>query len=332
LFPIYLTGPIDRTFNYADGSDSPIRAPHLYWLARKFDRPAYRAYQDAYANADAMDILWRSQLGTNDAPPPALPLDKHFAGADVITLRGAWKDGSASFIGFKGGDNRANHSHLDLGSFVFDSLGVRWAIDMGADDYNLPGYFGPKRWDYYRLRGEGQNTVVINPGVGPDQDPKAVAKVIRFGSTPERGFALVDLTEAYPGHAGSVLRGCALIKREELLVQDEIKAEQPAQAWWFMHTGAEIQLANDGRSAVLSQAGEQLFATLLSPESGRFETMSAQPLPSSPKPEKQALNENVHKLAVHLRDTQNATIAVLLSPKAASAEEERSKIRPLSQW
>jgi hypothetical protein len=331
LFPIYLTGPIERTFNYADGGDGAIRAPHLYWLARKFRRPEYAAYQDHYANGDAMDIIWRSQLGTMNTAQPALPLDKHFAGADVITLRGAWNDRDASFVGFKGGDNKANHSHLDLGSFVFDALGLRWAVDMGADDYNLPGYFGPKRWDYSRLRGEGQNAVVINPGAGPDQDPKAAAKFIRFGSTPQRGFALVDLSAAYHGHARRLLRGCALINREALLMQDEIRVEQPVDAWWFMHTGAEVQLADDGQSAILSQSGKQLFATLLSPASASFQVMPAQPSLVAPAWEASDERE-VRKLAVHLRDTRDDTIAVLLSPKASSAKVEQSKVRALSVW
>ena len=79
-------------------------------------------------------------------------------------MRSAWDDPNAVSVDFKAGDNKANHSHLDLGSFIVDALGVRWACDLGADDYNMPGYFGGKRWTYYRLRAEGHNTLVINSG------------------------------------------------------------------------------------------------------------------------------------------------------------------------
>ncbi|MGH7945950.1 MAG: hypothetical protein ACREH8_23950 [Opitutaceae bacterium] len=44
-------------------------------------------------------------------------------------------------VGFKAGRNTVNHAHLDLGTFTFDAGGVRWAGDLGRDDYNLPGYW-----------------------------------------------------------------------------------------------------------------------------------------------------------------------------------------------
>ena len=85
--------------------------------------------------------------------------------ADVVTLRTRWQDGEATFMGFKAGEMGASHGNLDAGSFVLDALGTRWAVDLGGDDYALPGYFGSQRWTYYRLRAEGHNTLVINPGM-----------------------------------------------------------------------------------------------------------------------------------------------------------------------
>ena len=124
-----------------------------------------------------LDLLWYDRAGTS---PKAAgwPLDKYYRGAEVALLRSEWDNPQALFVGFKAGDNKANHSHLDLGSFVFDAAGVRWATDLGADNYNLPGYFsslpgystGP-RWNYYRLRAEGHNTLVINPGEHPRSGP-----------------------------------------------------------------------------------------------------------------------------------------------------------------
>ena len=60
-----------------------------------------------------------------------LPLAAAYRGVDVAFLRSAWNDPNAIFAGFKGGDNRANHSHLDLGSFVLDAAGQRWAPGPG---------------------------------------------------------------------------------------------------------------------------------------------------------------------------------------------------------
>jgi len=311
MFPIYATGPLGKTFNYADGGEGTIRAPQMFWLARKFDRPAYAAYQRKVASADALDLLWLAPGGSGKTD---LPLDRHFREAEVVTFRSAWDDRNALFVGFKAGDNKANHSNLDLGSFVLDALGVRWVVDLGADNYNLPGYFGGQRWTYYRLRAEGHNTVLINPGSGPDQDPKAAARIIRFEPRPDRAFAIADLTPAYAKQARQVKRGIALLDRREVLVQDEIESDQPVEVWWFLHTPAEVEVAEDGRSATLTRDNQRMVAQVLSPDGVRFTTMNAQPLPSSPQPEKQARNDNIRKLAIHVTDAKSLRLAVRLTP------------------
>jgi hypothetical protein len=251
-------------------------------------------------------------------------------------LRSDWDNPQALFAGFKAGDNKANHSHLDLGSFVFDAAGVRWAMDLGADDYNLPGYFGGQRWNYYRLRAEGQNTLVINPGESPDQDPKANTRITRFESTPKRAFAIADLTPAYARNARRVCRGIALLDREKLLVQDEVQAEKPVELWWFMHTAAGVRIEDGGRTATLQQVGAQLHAEILSPPGASFQIMDAQPLPTSPHPEGQAKNQRIRKLAIHLTGISNTRLAVLLTPKPAkdegTSQVPKVKVSSLAEW
>jgi hypothetical protein len=333
LFPIYLTGPLGRTFNYADGGDHTVFAPQMFWLARQFNQPVLAWYERQTTTPSALDLLWHYPAGAN--PKAAgLPLDKYFRGAEVAVLRSDWENPQALFVGFKAGDNKANHSHLDLGSFVFDAAGVRWAVDLGADDYNLPGYFGGQRWNYYRLRAEGQNTLVINPGQGPDQDPAANTRIIRFESKTKRSFAIADLTPAYRKNARQVWRGIALLDRNNVLVQDEIQADKPIELWWFMHTPASVSIEGDGHTATLQQVGAQLRAEILSPPGATFQIMDAQPLPASPHPERQAKNERVRKLAIHLTGISNTRLAVLLVPKPPKGEAtgQTPKLSALSEW
>jgi hypothetical protein len=238
------------------------------------------------------------------------------------------------FAGLKAGDNKANHSNLDLGSFVLDALGYRWATDLGADDYNLPGYFGKQRWTYYRLRAEGHNTLVLNPGTDPDQDPAAASKIVRFESKPERAFAIADLTPAYAKHAQRVWRGLAFLDRRQVLLQDEVQSDKPTDAWWFLHTPAKVKLGADRLSAILSQGNARLEARILSPPQAMFTVMDAAPLPSSPKPEKQARNTAVRKLAILQGGIQDLKLIVLLTP--LGEDEEPQKIPPwpasLKDW
>ncbi len=333
LFPIFLTGPLGRTFNYADGGDRAIYAPQMFWLAPESKQPVLAWYERQATSPSALDLLWFDPAGVG--PKAAgLPLDKYFRGAEVAVLRSEWDNPKALFVGFKAGDNKANHSHLDLGTFVFDAAGARWAVDLGADDYNLPAYFGGQRWNYYRLRAEGHNTLVINPTAAPDQDPAARAQITRFESRPERAFAIADLTGAYAKSASRVWRGIALLDRNKALVQDEIRAETPVELWWFMHTRASVNIRNDGRVADLQQNDAQLSVQILSPPGATFQVMDAQPLPSSPHPEKQAENDRIRKLAVHLTGVSDTRLAVLLVPNPPKPEEAAAavKLTPLSEW
>jgi hypothetical protein len=334
LFPIYLTGPLGRTVNYADSSDGTVRAPQMFWLARKFHRPEFAHYQARAAAPHALDLLWFDPRDSVSVAGPELPLDKYFRGAEVATFRGAWEDRDAVFAGLKGGDNKANHSHLDLGSFVLDALGKRWAADLGADDYNLPGYFGGQRWTLYRLRAEGHNTLLINPGHGPDQDPAGLARIVRFESTPDTAFAIADLKRAYGRETSRVQRGMALFHRRQLLLQDEIQTQQPSDVWWFMHTAAEIQINREGTTATLTQGNARLQARVLSPPKAAFTVMDAEPLPTSPHPDKQAKNQGVRKLAIHLNGVSELRLAVLFLPLREGEVPPMggAKVVPLQDW
>ena len=141
-------------------------------------------------------MIWYQSPG-KDPAAAGLPLDKYWRNVEAVTLRSGWNDPQAVFVGVQARSHAFNHEHLDIGSFVLDALGQRWAVDLGADDYNLPGYFGSQRYDYYRLRAEGHNTLVIDPAAGPDQDPKAACGIRRFASDPDWAFAVADLTDAY---------------------------------------------------------------------------------------------------------------------------------------
>lgn len=324
LFRICFCGPIGKTFNYADAGAGCGSAAQMFWMARRYDKPTYAWHQrQCVRRADPLDLIWFDPRGKGPAES-GLPLDRHFKGTGVVFFRSTWEDKNAVFVGFKGGDNRVNHSHLDLGTFVLDALGQRWALELGGDNYNLPGYFGSKRWTYYRLRTEGQNTLVIN---GKNQNSRAPAPIIRFGSSGSDGWAVADLTAAYPDVKGKVWRGTALLERAHVLVQDQIDSEKPVEVLWGMHTEAKVELR--GRSAVLRLGGAHLLARILQPAVARFEVMSANP----PRPQGQ--QPNVKKLVVRLPGkVAKLRLAVLLSPYR-QAEREPSylpRIRALEDW
>ena len=62
--------------------------------------------------------------------------------------------------------------------------------------------------------------------------------------------------------------------------------------------------------------------------------MKPEPLPTSPHPERQATNEGVIKLAVHLSNVSDCRLAVLLVPKASSGSQAGGslKLSALADW
>jgi hypothetical protein len=334
-FPVQVTGPLGKSFNYADASDSAPGGSQLLWLANRFQLPVAAGWyiRERMKRPTGLDLLWGWEFAAQPPPLGSLPTARYFRNREVVTMRSRWGDSNAAFVGFKGGDNRVNHGHLDLGSFVFDVGGRRWALDLGGDNYNLPGYFGKERWNYYRCRAEGHNTLVIDPGNAPDQLPTAVAKVVKFHPESGSAKAILDLSQAYPTAQG-VQRGIQLLG-ETLLVQDEIQAKKGTSVFWFMHTSATVTAK--GPTATLRLGEATLQARILSPAGAVFAVSPAEPLPTSPKPERQQLAGpgfheavgSVSKLAVRIESTGSITLAIALihDPKAPVPA-----VKPLAKW
>jgi hypothetical protein len=251
-------------------------------------------------------------------------------------MRSAWNDPKAWFVGFKAGDNKANHSNLDLGSFVLDALGKRWIFDLGADNYNMPGYFSTgangRRWEYYRMRAEGHNTIVLNPGLKADQNPLAAAKIVKFGANERTAFAVADLTAAYAENATNVSRGIALVNGEYVIIQDNILAGKPASFFWFLHTRAALRVENGGRKAVFSLDNEQLVAEIISPSKAKFKIMNATPLPGTPQPATNNKNEGIRKLSISMKDVTKLNLIVSIKPLKKNLAGTGQFLKPLDKW
>jgi hypothetical protein len=325
-FRIHFVGPSRLAFNFADGGAHLGQAAQMFWLARKFDKPLYAWHEREYVGGDsALHLWWFDPRGrAADEFGSDFPTARWFRHADVVMIRGKWDDPRTVFVGFKGGDNKVNHSHLELGTFVLDADGQRWAVDLGPDNYNLPSYFGSKRWTYYRLATAGQNTLLID---GRNQDPKAVTPIVAFGSRSGRAYAVADLSAAYAGQVKKVRRGVAVVDRRSVLVQDEIEGTAGAEITWQMHTPAKIEL--NGDRTVLKQGDRVLRAQILSPGGAVFTTEPAK----APPPQRQ--QPEVTKLVVRLAGNEGLVrLAVLFTPvsDAAPLVPVVPPVIPLSNW
>ena len=333
LFPLYITSANGLPFNFGDSrEENQIQAPELLWMANRFSISSYAEYEKKFAQPMPMDLIWfEPELA--EMKQRELPSERYFRDTELVSMNADGK-GKTISIDFKAGNNKVGHSHLDVGTFVLDAMGTRWASDLGADYYKLPEYYHSKRWTYYRLRAEGHNTLVINPTEKPDQRPDADTKIIKFDTNPEQAIAIADLSHAYNTQAASVYRGIELDKRQrQVLIQDEIEANEPVDLFWFMHTAAKIEIGNTGTDAMLYKDGVKLWVKLLSPSDYQFEVMNAEPLETSPNPPGQAKNE-FQKLTVVGKQVKNLKLAVLLVPLEATARPPKKlpQVGSLADW
>jgi len=303
----------------------------MFWLAGTYANQYFGNNEHrvlAGGKAQPEHIVWYVPRKGKDFVPAQL--DHWFSGpVDVVVFRSAWDDPDALFVGVKAGFNQVNHAHLDLGNFELDALGVRWARDLGRDDYNLAGYWdrkkGGQRWNYYRMRSVSHNVPLLG---GQDQDPLAKAKIVKYGPKKSSVFVIVDLTEAYKDFSETTLRGVALVQnRRAVLVQDEFRIRNGCEVVCGMTTDAEIALV-DEKTARLNIGDKQLVARVLAPSGAYLQVESAQQQP----PENP--NTGVRRLTARLDQAEgDVRIAVLLCPQWKDGGIVKTvEVKPLAKW
>ena len=291
LYPDIVTGPSGLTFNYADGGSGRGTHPALWWFAKRFNAPDVLRYREldnfkAYAAhptqraAPPPNSSRRGKKGLAGGhrlfplvlfwleTPPAgapsrLPLVWDGKGPVPITIqRSSWNDDEALFVGMKGGSPSGPHGHMDGGSFVMDTKGVRWAVDLGAESYygierrgmNLwSSAQNSDRWKIFRLSTWGHNVLMLD---GCQQNARGSAKVVRVREGPPSEVAL-DLTTLYT-NATEVLRGGKMsADGKRYVLNDLVRGFRPGgEVRWSMMTCAEAQV--DGTAVVLSQKGQTM--------------------------------------------------------------------------
>ncbi|WP_160897642.1 CBM96 family carbohydrate-binding protein [Microbacterium sp. TL13] len=284
----------------------------------------------------SLTLLWRTP--SLDAGSSEAPLDYEDPVTGVFAARGSHTDTDATFLSMRtASDPKLSHQHMDAGDFLLSAMGETWAVDLGRDEatYDLLND-KTNRWDYYRVGPQGHNTILINPQKGQIPQPGSPTTAVASGFSAESAFAVSDITNLYSADVQSWRRGARLFdQRTSVRIQDEIQTSRTTSILWSMHTGADVEIAADGKTAILYQNGKRLAATLVSPSNARFEVTAAQPWVTMPNPS-QAANTNIRKLIVRTDLIGTATVAVdfapLLPGETSSELPPTEAVVPLSAW
>ncbi len=318
-------------FNYGDASPISVYVPEMFWLSNKYNDILSTTVPltlsgGKYSDAEdyALALLFYDPDKYSDSILESLPLQAYYEGEEVLTFRDKWSSEETTMAGIQGGEtSRSNgrinyHSQLDAGSFIFDSMGVRWAKELGMSPYDLPeasdfSEYGT-HWDLYRARAESHNTVIINPTDDPDHASISKADVLRFEAKPRGGIAVVDMSDVLRDNASAAKRGMWLTdERRSLVIRDEITLKKAnSDVYWFMNTDADVELTENG--AILRQHGREMLLTFVASTNAEISAGDSVPLPTSPVVKNDRIGEAT-RIAIKLPQANDSvTITVKLTP------------------
>jgi hypothetical protein len=205
-------------FNYGDTGPNKYSttANAMFLYADHYDQPSYALFQrEQFDAADPWSMFWYDPT-VSGAFWDGQALDHYFNFTfdQWVSMRSSWTDQHALYVAMKAGSNQNHQTHndLDVGDFVLDALGTRWAGELGSGDYTSINYFSndtqdSDRWLYYRKATQGQNTININeanqnvlaaPTVnyGSSQTTQGSSTVFTVPSN-STAFWTTDMTSAY---------------------------------------------------------------------------------------------------------------------------------------
>ena len=272
-----MTGPTRKVFNYSDAGfarrDRPN--PAIWWLSWRNKAPealvpvemdVMRGMLDADSEKISswlpLTLLW-----WQDAPEKAvnpLPLAWESGGMTPVAVQRSGWGPNDLFVGLKAGRPGHTHGHQDAGSFVLDACGVRWAEDLGPDDYHaIEQQIGMglwdrsqsgARWKVFRINVRSHNTIMIGED---DQNVEGSARIISVMTNGAASVVSLDLSPVYPQVNRIVRRGEISGDGAWYRLTDEIDGVPPGtNVRWAMMTRADARV--DGDAVLLELDGRRL--------------------------------------------------------------------------
>ena len=295
-FMLNIIGPTRRTFNFSDCGSGTGFSPAMTWFAARAGRPDLMWFETELLERELASIRDSKGREQGDRYFPLVlvwakaglqrkePATLNWLGQGqnpLGVLRSSWTDPNAVFLAIKAGTPSASHAHMDIGSFVLDADGVRWSLDLGAQDYNALEQRGVNLWDFrqgserwslFRYHNRGHSTLLIDDA---EQVVTSQSPISEFSADPKNAYAVVDLGATYAGQLAGATRRFALQPDRQVMIEGQLTGgAKPAKVRWGMVTPARLKTDGSNR-AWLEKDGKRLRFEVLSPAKVTVESWPA---------------------------------------------------------
>jgi len=279
----HVEGPTGHFFNYSDSGLGKGATPAMYWFAKRRGNPTLLWNEKARleelltapfdpdkdnARFVPLILFWASET-----PPPEAPTRTHWQGDGEVPVaihRSSWRP-DATFVAIKGGAPSANHGHMDIGSFVLDMNGERWAWDLGKESYGAMEQAGLQiwdraqssdRWKVFAHSSHAHNVPVLN---GELQDVKGRSEIVKSKGAPEQATT-VDLSPNYYRELERVVRTIRMPSEGKVVISDQfLTGKKSVDLRWSFVTKADVRIEDPG-TALLQQNNHSVTVRILAPE------------------------------------------------------------------
>lgn len=290
----HMIAPSGKNFNWSDNGLGANLSPAMFWLAQKRDKPSVLWSEKTFLKTDNFSkfkgvrelpaiMIWGKNIPLDKITEPK---EKFWFGQGtnpVAMMRTSWTDPNAIYLGFKSGSPSINHGHMDVGSFVMEADGVRWASDPGMQNYESleskgMSIFGraqdAQRWTIYRMNNHSHNVITIND---QHQQVKGYGKIDAYSDAEAFSYVVSDISSVYDGQMKQVVRGVAIKDGKYVVVRDEVETlGKETKLKWAMFTFADVELGEN--SAILNQDNKKLYIQVKSPSNVEIKTWSTAPV------------------------------------------------------
>ena len=344
-FREHMIGATGACFNWGDCSPGSNLSPAMFWFAQKNNDPSLLWMEKKFLDKNDYSgftgdrllpavIIWGKDIHLDKIAAPTSRVYVGQGPSPVALMRTSWSDPNGIYLGFKAGAASVNHAHMDIGSFIMESDGIRWASDFGMQDYESLESKGiqvfgrtqdAQRWTIFRLNNLVHNTLTVDDQL---QLVSGYAKIDRSSDKSDFTFAISDLSTIYAGQLANLSRGAAIVEESYVVIEDELTTlDKPVKVRWTMLTTAQVSIEKNSE-VLLTKDGRQLTLRVDSPAKVSLKTWSTQPTTTydAPNPGTTLLG-----FEIELPANTHETFAVKLIPQGAE-KKAKQKVGPLSSW